>query len=139
MDLNNALGAWRQALEAPFDQIEKYDRYVRGASQFDTHQGVKGLEFPRVMVIVSDEEARGFMFAYDKLFGVKEKSKTDLEYEAAGKETTIDRTRRLFYVTCSRTEESLAVVYYAADPVLAHDAMIRQGWFEAEEIELVGQ
>lgn len=53
------------------------------------------------------------------------------------KETTIDRTRRLFYVTCSRAEESLAVVYYATDPALARDAMIRQGWFEAGEIELI--
>ncbi len=136
-DLKSELGGWRQALEAPFDQIEKYDRYVRGASQFDTHQGVKGLEFPRVMVIVSDEEARGFMFAYDKLFGSKEKSKTDIENEAVGKETTIDRTRRLFYVTCSRAEESLAIVYYAADPVLAREAMVRQGWFAPDEIELV--
>jgi DNA helicase-2/ATP-dependent DNA helicase PcrA len=135
-EVDDELAAWRQALEAPFDQIEKYDRYVRGASQFDTHQGVKGLEFPRVMVIVSDEEARGFMFAYDKLFGAKEKSKTDLENEAVGKETTIDRTRRLFYVTCSRAEESLAIVYYAADPTLARDAMIRQRWFEPDEIEL---
>ncbi|NTY35910.1 UvrD-helicase domain-containing protein [Burkholderia diffusa] len=131
------LGGWRQALEAPFDQIEKYDRYVRGDSQFDTHQGVKGLEFPRVMVIVSDEEARGFMFAYDKLFGAKERSKTDLENEAVGKETTIDRTRRLFYVTCSRAEESLAVVYYAADSDPAREAMIRQGWFKADEIEVI--
>ncbi|MES9897702.1 MAG: UvrD-helicase domain-containing protein [Sedimenticola sp.] len=138
IDLQSELGGWRQALEAPFDQIEKYDGYVRGLSQFDTHQGVKGREFPRVMVIVSDEEARGFMFAYDKLFGVKEKSKTDHENEAAGKETTIDRTRRLFYVTCSRAEESLAVVYYAADPALACDAMIGQGWFEPDEIELLG-
>jgi len=138
IDLKSELGGWRQALEAPFDQIEKYDRYVRGASQFDTHQGVKGLEFPRVMVVVSDEEARGFMFAYDKLFGAKEKSKTDRDNEATGKETTIDRTRRLFYVTCSRTEESLAVVYYAADPALVRDAMIRKGWFEPNEIELVG-
>lgn len=139
IDLKSELDGWRQALDAPFDQIEKYDRYVRGVSQFDTHQGVKGLEFPRVMVIVSDEEARGFMFAYDKLFGVKEKSKADLGNEAAGKETTIDRTRRLFYVTCSRTEESLAVVYYAAVPALARDAMIRQGWFEPDEIEIFGQ
>ncbi|RKT45491.1 UvrD-helicase domain-containing protein [Thiocapsa rosea] len=138
IDLNSELGGWRQALEAPFDQIEKYDRYVRGVSQFDTHQGVKGLEFPRVMVIASDEEARGFMFAYDKLFGVKDKSKTDLENEAAGKETSIDRTRRLFYVTCSRAEESLAVVYYAADPALARDAMIQTCWFERDEIELLG-
>lgn len=139
LDANSVLSAWRQALEAPFDQVEKYDRYVRGVSQFDTHQGVKGLEFPRVMVIISDEEARGFMFGYDKLFGAKEKSKTDVENEAAGKETTIDRTRRLFYVTCSRAEESLAVVYYAVDLVLARTAMIRQGWFERDEIELFGQ
>lgn len=138
VDLKSELGAWRQALEAPFDQIEKYDRYVRGVSQFDTHQGVKGLEFPRVMIIVSDDEARGFMFGYDKLFGTKEKSRTDLENEASGKETTIDRTRKLFYVTCSRAEESLAVVYYAVDSALARDAMIRQGWFEPDEIELFG-
>lgn len=137
VDLRSELGGWRQALDAPFDQLEKYDRYVRGVSQFDTHQGVKGLEFPRVMVIVSDEEARGFMFAYDKLFGAEEKSHTDLKNEAAGKETTIDRTRRLFYVTCSRAEESLAVVYYTADPSFARDAMIRQGWFEPDEIEVV--
>lgn len=135
VDLNSEIGAWRQALEAPFEQIEKYDLYVRGFSQFDTHQGVKGREFPRVMVVVSDEEARGFMFGYDKLFGTKEKSKTDLENETAGKETTIDRTRRLFYVTCSRAEESLAVVYYAADPELASDSLIEKGWFEPEEIE----
>lgn len=139
VDIKSELGGWRQALEAPFDQVEKYDRYVRGVSQFDTHQGVKGLEFPRVMVILSDEEARGFMFAYDKLFGVKEKSKTDFENEAAGKETTIDRTRRLFYVTCSRAEESLAVVYYAADPADARDAVIKKGWFEPNEIEIVGE
>jgi DNA helicase II / ATP-dependent DNA helicase PcrA len=139
IDLKSELGAWRQALEAPFDQIGRYDRYARGVSQFDTHQGVKGLEFPRVMVVVSDEEARGFMFAYDKLFGTKGKSKTDLENETSGKETTIDRTRRLFYVTCSRAEESLAVVYYATDPALARDAMIKQGWFKPDEIELCRQ
>ncbi|MDR4471394.1 MAG: hypothetical protein MRJ92_01680 [Nitrospira sp.] len=38
VDLKGELGGWRQALEAPFDQIEKYDRYVRGVSQFDTHR-----------------------------------------------------------------------------------------------------
>lgn len=137
VDIKSELGGWRLALEAPFDQIERYDRYVRGVSQFDTHQGVKGLEFPRVMVVVSDEEARGFMFAYDKLFGTKAKTKTDLENEVAGKETTVDRTRRLFYVTCSRAEQSLAVVYYTSEPTLARDAMIRQQWFEPAEIELV--
>jgi DNA helicase-2/ATP-dependent DNA helicase PcrA len=137
VDVKSELGGWRLALEAPFDQIERYDRYVRGVSKFDTHQGVKGLEFPRVLVVVSDEEARGFMFAYDKLFATKSMSKTDLENEAAGKETSIDRTRRLFYVTCSRAEHSLAVVYYTAEPIMARDAMIRQEWFEPGEIEVM--
>ena len=89
------------------------------------------------MVVVSDEEARGFMFAYDKLFGAKGKSETDLKNEAAGKETSIDRTRRLFYVTCSRAESSLAIVYYAESLDDARTAMVSQGWFAEEEIEVV--
>ncbi|MEM7668273.1 MAG: UvrD-helicase domain-containing protein [Pseudomonadota bacterium] len=136
-DLKTELGGWRHAIEAPIDEIERYSRYVSGASSFDTHQGVKGLEFPRVMVVVSDEEARGFMFAYDKLFGAKGKSDTDLKNEAAGKETTIDRTRRLFYVTCSRAEESLAVVYYAEALEAAKTEITRLGWFNEDEIEVI--
>jgi DNA helicase-2/ATP-dependent DNA helicase PcrA len=135
-DVKSETVAWRLALETPFDQIERYDRYIRGVSQFDTHQGVKGLEFPRVMVIISDNEARGFMFSYEKLFGGKEKSKTDLENEAVGKETTIERTRRLFYVTCSRAEQSLAIIYYSNRPDLVADAAIQRGWFDKSEVEL---
>lgn len=136
-DAKSELGAWRMALDAPFNEIEKYDRYVRGVSQFDTHQGVKGLEFPRVMVIISDAEARGFLFSYGKLMGTKEKSKADLDNEVAGKDTSIDRTRRLFYVTCSRAEESLAVIYYSDDPTAARTAILEQGWFAEGEIEIM--
>jgi len=129
------LGAWRAALNTPFDQIRLYESYTSGASPFGTHQGVKGLEFPRVMVVISDDEARGFLFNYEKLFGVKEKSKTDIENEAAGRETTIDRTRRLFYVTCSRAEESLAIVYYSAQPDVMRQTVVQRGWFTADEVE----
>jgi DNA helicase-2/ATP-dependent DNA helicase PcrA len=132
------LSAWRKALEAPLSQIERYGLYVRGQSQFGTHQGVKGLEFPRVLVVINDDEARGFLFAYDRFFGTKEKSKTDLENEAAGRETGSDRTRRLFYVTCSRAEKSLAIVYYSPDPALAGNAILQYGWFDQSEIELIG-
>lgn len=136
-DAKSETGAWRLALDAPFEQISKYDRYVRGVSRFDTHQGVKGLEFQRVMVVISDEEARGFMFSYGKLMGIKEKTKTDHDNEAAGKETSLDRTRRLFYVTCSRAERSLAIVYYSSNPVAVRDGLIARNWFDADEIEIV--
>lgn len=136
-DMGTDLGAWRKALEAPLTQIERYDVYVQGVSQFGTHQGVKGLEFPRVLVVINDEEARGFLFAYDKFFGTKAKSKADHDNEAVGRETSLDRTRRLFYVTCSRAQKSLAVVYYSPEPAQARDAVLQLGWFRPEELELL--
>lgn len=136
-DASTEAGAWRRALDATFPEIEKYHRYVRGVSQFDTHQGVKGREFPRVMVVISDDEARGFLFSYGKLMGTKAKTKTDLEHEAAGSDTSIDRTRRLFYVTCSRAEESLAIIYYSDDPGLARVAVLDRGWFSDDEVEVI--
>jgi DNA helicase-2/ATP-dependent DNA helicase PcrA len=135
-DARSEIVAWRRALETPFDQIEKYDQYVRHESPFDTHQGVKGREFQRVMVIISDEEARGFMFNYSKLFGTTGATKADAEREASGRDTSSDRTRRLFYVTCSRAEDSLAVVYYSATPERVRDAAIQRGWFDMTEIEV---
>lgn len=136
-DTSPELSAWSKALEAPLSQIARYDLYARGQSQFGTHQGVKGLEFPRVLVVINDDEARGFLFAYDKFFGTKEKSKADLENEATGRDTNSDRTRRLFYVTCSRAEKSLAIVYYSPDPTLARDAIFQYGWFDQSEVELI--
>ena len=38
------------------------------------------------MVIISGEEARRFLFSYEKLFGAKEKSATDLKNESEGTE-----------------------------------------------------
>ncbi len=121
-------------LDTPFSQISNYKAYIEGKARFDTHQGVKGLEFPRVLVIIDDEESKGFLFKYDKFFGTQEKSKTDIKNEQDGKETTVDRTRRLFYVTCSRAEEDLAVLVYSEDAELLKNNAIDYGWFTEDEI-----
>jgi len=131
------LAAWREFLATSFDQIKSYAEYVAGNSPFGTHQGVKGLEFPRVMVITSDDEARGFLFSYDKLFGAKAKSASDLKNEGAGQETTIDRTRRLFYVTCSRAEESLAIVAYSEHPEAVRQQVLKELWFDETEVTVL--
>jgi DNA helicase-2/ATP-dependent DNA helicase PcrA len=126
--------AWDTALQCKFSQFEEYVRYISDESRFGTHQGIKGLQFPRVMVILDDDEARGFMFSYDKLFGAVEPTVTDLKNLEEGKETSIDRTRRLFYVTCSRAEESLAIVAYTQEPQKVNDYVLEQGWFDKDEI-----
>jgi DNA helicase-2/ATP-dependent DNA helicase PcrA len=134
---DSVLDAWDKFLLTPFSQIEHYAAYVNGQAQFETHQGVKGLEFPRVMIIIDDNEARGFLFSYDKLFGAKDKTSTDLKNESEGNETSIDRTRRLFYVTCSRTEKSLAIIAYSTDPEKVRNNVLNEGWFENNEVEIL--
>ena len=86
------------------------------------------------MVILDDEEARGFLFSYEKLFGAKEPTATDKRNENEGKETSIDRTRRLFYVTCSRAEKSLAIVAYTKEPEKVYRYVLTQGWFGEDEL-----
>ena len=133
-DWDKELSAWAKVVSFPIDNILRYDDYLNGRSQFDTHQGVKGLEFDRVLIIIDDSEAKGFLFSYDKLFGVKELSKIDLENERLGKETSVERTQRLFYVTCTRAKKSLAVVMYTTDVVTVKENAIKKGWFERSEI-----
>ena len=121
-------------LNTKFSQIKEYVNYMREQPPFFTHQGVKGLEFPRVMAIIDDSEAKGFLFSYEKLFGIKDVTATDIKNANEGKENGMDRTRRLFYVICSRAEKSLAVVAYTDNPKKLKDNLTGKGWFTDDEI-----
>lgn len=124
-------------LERPFSELAAFASYADGFSPYGTHQGVKGLEFPRVMVVINDEEAGGFLFSYDKLLGIKEPSKTDRDNERDGKDNALARTRRLLYVTCSRAEKSLAIVVYTPHPTLAKQNVVAAGWLQESEVEIL--
>lgn len=128
------LRAWVEVMDLSVDMVQSYDDYVNHRSRFDTHQGVKGLEFDRVMVIIDDSEINGRLFSYDKLFSVKELSDKDRENQENGKETTIERTQRLFYVTCTRAKNSLAVVMYTDNPDGVKANAIKKKWFNEDEI-----
>ena len=131
------LQAWVMVMDLPINMVRGYDDYVNQRTRFDTHQGVKGLEFDRVMVIIDDSEAKGFMFSYDKLFGVKELTEIDKKHIEAGEESSVDRTQRLFYVTCTRAKESLAIVMYTSDSEKVKNQAISKGLFSEQEIVLL--
>lgn len=134
--VNDQIAALIAFLDCPFSEIRPYASYVAHEAPFDTHQGVKGLEFERVMVLMDDGEARGFLFGYDKLLGAKAPTATDIKNTNDGKETSVDRTRRLFYVTCSRARSSLALVAYSPDPAAVRTYVIANDWFAADEVVL---
>lgn len=126
------------SLNVSYDKRKgRYATYVSDSSRFATHQGVKGLEFPRVMVILDDTESRGFLFSYEKLFGAKKQTATDLKNEKEGKDTSNRRTARLFYVACTRAMESLAVVAYSDNPELVKNTALNNGWFSEDEIQII--
>jgi hypothetical protein len=136
-ELEEELQAWVKVMDLPINMVRNYDDYVNQRTRFDTHQGVKGLEFNRVMVIIDDSEAKGFMFSYDKLFGVRELTETDIKHIEAGEESSKDRTQRLFYVTCTRAKESLAIVMYTNDSNEVKKQVLNKDWFTVQEIELL--
>lgn len=136
-DANDEVFAWASVMELPAIQVKLFDDYTSGRTMFDTHQGVKGLEFDRVQVIIDEKESKTFLFNYDKLMGVKPLSDTDVKNMAEGKETSIERTTRLFYVVCTRAKHSLAITMYTDDPDIAKSTAIEKGWFSDDEIIIV--
>ncbi|PTR35365.1 DNA helicase-2/ATP-dependent DNA helicase PcrA [Luteibacter sp. OK325] len=112
-------------LACPASQLFAYQAYISERSPFRTQQGIKGAEFARVLVVLDDAESTHFQFSYEKYLGLKGLSDKDREHIAAGEETTVDRTRRLFYVSCTRALRDLAVVLFTADPERA-EAHVRQ-------------
>ncbi|MBF0164812.1 MAG: ATP-dependent helicase [Magnetococcales bacterium] len=120
-----------QAIEAflncPASQLWPYHRYVEGASPFSTQHGVKGAEFKRVLVVLDDEEGKHNQYSFDRLLGIADPSPTDIKNKIEGKETSIDRTRRLFYVCCSRARKDLAVVLFTQDVGVARQKIVSSG------------
>ncbi|NLR56933.1 UvrD-helicase domain-containing protein [Chitinophaga polysaccharea] len=111
-----------------------YLKYYNNQSPFATQQGVKGAQFDRVITILDDDEGKHAQFSYDKYFGLKELSTDDSKNVKEGKDYVIPRTRRLFYVSCSRAKKHLVVIYYTADVEKAIMNIKRMKIFPEEQI-----
>ena len=106
-------------LACPANQLRPYKTYVNEESPFSTQQGVKGAEFDRVLVVLDDDEGTHSQFSYEKYFGLKQPSSRDKKTLEEGGETGVERTRRLFYVCCTRARQDLVVVLFVSDSAAA--------------------
>lgn len=133
-DVGDAQTAMTRFLACPAGQLRGYRAYIETESPFSTQQGIKGAEFERVLAVLDDEEGRHNQFSYGKYLGLAPLSETDETNQRDGKETVVDRTRRLFYVCCSRATKDLAVVLFAPDVAAATMAVRQAGHFEEASI-----
>jgi DNA helicase II / ATP-dependent DNA helicase PcrA len=123
-------------LFTPATQLWGYNRYIQSLSPFETQQGVKGAEFRRVLVVLDDEESDYNLFSYAKYWGIEPLSQGDRKNIAEGKDSVLDRTRRLFYVCCSRAVQDLAVVFFVPNVQLARQTVLAKALFAPEAIHI---
>ena len=114
-----------------------YWHYIEKLSPFATQQGIKGAEFDKVLVVVDDEEGRSPMFSYGKYFGVTPLSVRDKENTDEGLDSVVDRTRRLFYVCCSRALSDLAVIVFTQDTAQMQKALLDKAFFDASNVHIL--
>lgn len=127
----------RAFLGSPAAQLWGYRKYLENQSPFATQQGIKGAEFQRVLVILDDEESQYTLFSYGKYFGIEPLSDRDQQNIVEGVDSVVDRTRRLFYVCCSRAVQDLAVVLFVPDVRAAADILIAKGLFEPDDVHML--
>ena len=133
-EISKEVAAMEAFLACPATQLWGYRKYINEESPFSTQQGIKGAEFERVLVVLDDDEGTHVQFSYDKYLGIKPLSARDEENMRAGKDTTVERTRRLFYVCCTRALQDLAVVLFTSNIELAKQQVLSLEIFPSDSI-----
>jgi len=95
-----------------FNEFQKLYEYLEGKTPFSTQHKTKGAEFDNVLVILDNGGWNNYNF--ENLF---------LE---TGSDSVLDRTRKIFYVCCTRAKENLAVFFHKPDAKVIEKA---KTWF----------
>ena len=107
----------------PYREIVALSRYLSGHSPFQTKHGVKGAEFENVLVVVGRGWSR---YNFNQML--------ELAADPSSKRPdTFERNRNLFYVTCSRPQKRLAVLF--TQRLSAPALQTVNDWFGADAIE----
>lgn len=98
---------WR-VKEVPFVEFQKLYHYLEGYVPLSTQHKIKGLEFDNVLILLHNGGWNNYNFdyllnmeIYETLTPAKKKSYDNI----------LHRTKKLFYVCCTRARENLVVFY----------------------------
>jgi DNA helicase-2/ATP-dependent DNA helicase PcrA len=107
-------------------EIGTYVDFVSENTPFSTQHGVKGEQYPNVVVLFDDIEAAWNIYNFTKM----------LTPNTAGAPTDgqRERSRRLAYVCFSRAEVNLRILLFTLDPNAAKRELISQSLLTSEQI-----
>lgn len=109
--------------------VSRYADYLNSNTAYSTQHGVKGEEYPKVLVVYDDVEAAWNQYSFSKTL-------TPL---TAGEPTDRQRsiTQKLAYVSFSRAREDLRVVLFTADPEGAQAELIERKLLVPDQIRVM--
>lgn len=99
---------WRRIKEFPINEYINSIEYQKEHLPFATQHSIKGSEFDNVLVVLDNGNWRNYNF--DSLF------------KNTSKESIAKRTKKLFYVCCSRAKKNLCVFMPTSDPIIIEKA-----------------
>jgi DNA helicase-2/ATP-dependent DNA helicase PcrA len=116
-------------LRMPLGEIDKYCDFLSEHTPFSTQHGVKGEQYPNVLVVFDDVGAAWTNYSFTKTLTPK----------TEGKDPT-DRQRRLSnnlaYVCFSRAETDLRIVMYTTNPNGAKAELVERKFLSDQQIQI---
>ncbi|MBU1311258.1 MAG: ATP-dependent helicase [Gammaproteobacteria bacterium] len=109
-----------QVVKVPFSQFQALYKYLEGFTPFSTQHKTKGREFDNVLVVMDNGNWNSYNF--EGLF------------TGLGKDTVLSRTRKIFYVCCTRAKENLSVYYHQPSQDVLDKA---KEWFGVENMHKI--
>lgn len=105
---------YEQVIQVPYAEFLNLYKYLEGKTPFSTQHKTKGDEFDNVLVIM--DNGKWSQYNFEKLFSEIGRPGSSPPNDAG----ILERTRKLFYVCCTRSKENLAVFFSTpSDSVLA--------------------
>lgn len=104
---------WMRIKDVKYVEARNVYNYRKGNKPFSTQHKTKGLEYNNVLVILKSNWNK---YDFASLF-----------YNTGKKESVVNRTKKLFYVCCTRAKESLVVYYPGATASIIEGAIAMFG------------
>lgn len=109
---------YHRVTQVPYQEFRNLYQYLEGTTPFSTQHKTKGAEYDNVFVILDNGNWRNYNF--EKLFSSEDFTNS-----------VVKRTRKLFYVCCTRAKKKLAVYYKCPSQQVLDKAV---EWFGEDNI-----
>jgi DNA helicase-2/ATP-dependent DNA helicase PcrA len=110
-------------------ELGTYCDFIQENSAYSTQHGVKGEEYPDVLVVFDDIEAAWSNYSFSKLLTPGTSGEpTEGQYR---------RSNKLAYVCFSRAEENLRILFYTINAVAAKQELLQLELFSEADISVI--